>query len=98
LFGSAAKIGLDRIGHRQQAVASAVCDVMGDDDLCFGVDGDLAIIGLYEAVLVLYDPALGLSEILLGLDVWRDRGRRGRPTAFAPSLCLFALQLPQPAL
>jgi hypothetical protein len=39
LVGSAAKIGLDRIGHRQWlcAVASALRHIMGGDDLGFGV-------------------------------------------------------------
>src|SRR6516164_6757776 len=52
----------------------------------FGVDGDLSVIGLHEAVLALHDPALGIGEVLLGLGVWRW-GRRGSfPATFAPSL------------
>src|SRR6516165_6247069 len=88
LRGSAAKIGLDRIDHRQQlsAIAPALRHLMGDDDLGFGIDGDLSVIGLHEAVLALHDPALGIGEVLLGLGVWRW-GRRGSfPATFAPSL------------
>jgi hypothetical protein len=44
---------------------------MGDDDLRFGVDSDLGIVGLYEAVLALHDPAFGIGKILLRLGVWR---------------------------
>jgi hypothetical protein len=60
--------------------------VLRDDDLRFSVDGDLAIVGLHEAVLALHDPALGVGEVLLGLGI-RRRGRRsGFPAALAPAL------------
>jgi hypothetical protein len=61
---------------------------MGDDDLRFGINNDLGIVGLYEAVLALHDPALGIGKILLRLGVRRGGGRSGPPAAFAPSLGL----------
>src|SRR6516162_6369444 len=68
------------------AITCALRYVLRDDDLRFGVDSDLGIVGLHEAVLALHDPALWIGEVLLGLGV-RCRGRRsGFPAAFAPAL------------
>jgi hypothetical protein len=57
-----------------------------DDDLRFGVDGNLGIVGLHEAVLALHDPALGIGEVLLGLGIRRRGGQSGFPAALAPAL------------
>jgi hypothetical protein len=51
---------------------------VGDDDLCFGVNGDLGIVGLYEAVLAPHDPELWIGEVFLHLGVRRG-GAAGRP-------------------
>src|SRR6516165_11586535 len=68
------------------AITCALRHVLRDDDLRFGVDGDLSIVGLHEPVLALHDPALWIGKVLLGFGV-RRRGRRsGFPAAFAPAL------------
>src|SRR6516165_4402265 len=53
------------------AITCALRHVLRDDDLRFGVDGDLGIVGLHEAVLALHDPALWIGEVLLGFGVRR---------------------------